>query len=119
MSLSEAVYPPVDKYLVPVLSRGVEGPYRQWVPYLARNLVRTACVSVAFLVQRVISGFYSSIRGGQLVATGLLAYLVRYGYIGAQHEVCVFVWFCDGRSRPLPARRTKDLRFLPWWAPCL
>ncbi len=56
------------------------------MPYVAKNLVRFACVSVAFTIQRVMSGFYSAVRGGHLVAGGLLAYLVRYGHIAASHD---------------------------------
>lgn len=86
VAISEAVYLPIEKYVVPIVSKGVEPEYRQWVPYVSKNIVRTACVSIAFLVQRVISGFYSSIRGGHLVAQGLLSYLVRHGHIAATHD---------------------------------
>lgn len=47
-------------------------------------------------MQRVISGFYSAVRGGQLFAVGLLQYLVHYGHIAPTHEVldCLMCFLC-------------------------
>lgn len=110
---------PLQKYLAPVVAAGIHTEYRQlsawgkmlslilipffffprWVPFCIRQLARFVGVSIAFSVQRVISGFYSAVRGGQLFAVGLLQYLVHHNHIAATHEVWLllllllfFVW---------------------------
>ena len=64
----------------------MQAEYRQWVPFGIRQLSRFIGVAIAFSVQRVISGFYAAIKGGQLFAIGLLAYLVKFGHISPQHD---------------------------------
>jgi hypothetical protein len=56
------------------------------VPFGIKQVSRFIGVSIAFSVQRVISGFYSAIKGGQLFAIGLLAYLVKFGHISPTHD---------------------------------
>lgn len=76
-AIADAILPPLQRILEPMLKSlpGVKPEYRKWVPVILVYSIRYACVSLAFFLQRVISGFHSSIRGGLMIARNMLAYL--------------------------------------------
>ena len=86
VAIGETIEQPLQKYLAPVVSAGVYPEYRQWIPFSIKQFSRFVGVSIAFSVQRVISGFYAAIRGGQLFSVGLLSYLVHHKYMVSTEE---------------------------------
>ena len=85
VSIGAVLEGPLLKYAAPPIAAGVHSEYRQWVPFGVRQFCRMVGCSVAFLLTRLISGFYSAIKGAQLFSMGLIAYLVKYRYIDASH----------------------------------
>ena len=76
-AIADAILPPLHRIFEPILTSlpGVKPEYRRWIPVVITYSVRYACVSLAFFLQRVISAFHSSIRGGLMIARNVLIYL--------------------------------------------
>mmetsp|Transcript_4448 Transcript_4448/g.7212 ORF Transcript_4448/g.7212 Transcript_4448/m.7212 type:complete len:340 (+) Transcript_4448:88-1107(+) len=67
----------------PLFVHVVPNEYAKWVPVLIDYVCKLIGVSIAWFVQRVISAFYSAIRGANLVSKGVLSYAARHNYINA------------------------------------
>jgi hypothetical protein len=74
------------KVLQPVLIRVVPLEYAKWVPVAIDLGCRAIGISIAWFVQRVISAFYSAIRGANIAAKGILSYLTRHGHIAGPYD---------------------------------
>lgn len=70
-----------QKALQPVLLHVVPSEYAKWVPVIIDHVCKGIGVAIAWTVQRVISAFYSAIRGAQLFSRGVLKYAVRNNYV--------------------------------------
>lgn len=80
----------VEPIAEPVLSLLVPEAYKRWIPVIiiygtqrdSTDLTRSGSkafgVSLAWTVHRVISSFYSAIRGAELFARGLSRFLVLF-----------------------------------------
>lgn len=53
----------------------------RWVPILTRYTARYIGVSLSWMLMRVTSSVFSSMRGSSLLVTGLAAYGVRHNYV--------------------------------------
>jgi hypothetical protein len=74
------------KLLHPVLLRVVPAEYAKWVPVGIDLACRAVGISIAWFVQRVISAFYSAIRGAHIAAKGILSYLTRHGHVTGPYD---------------------------------
>jgi len=70
----------VEGYVSPILHKVIPVSYHKWIPVIISYGCKTIGVSVAWTIQRVISAFYSSIRGAQMFTYGAVNYLARNGY---------------------------------------
>jgi len=70
----------LQQFVEPVLIMVIPPMYSKWIPVLVIYGSRTFGISIAWLVQRCISAFYSSLRGADLFANGALKYAARMGY---------------------------------------
>jgi len=64
----------------PALAVAVPKDYHRWIPVVVSYGCRLIGVSIAWMVQRVISAFYTSIRGAQMCLRGALYYLKKEGH---------------------------------------
>jgi len=64
----------------PILTRTVPKDYEKWIPVIISYGCKMIGVWVAWTIQRVISAFYSAIRGSQMFVGALFAFLSRNGY---------------------------------------
>jgi len=76
-SIFEAV---AEKFLRPILEQALPKEYHKWVSVLISYFCKCIGVSIAWTIQRVISSFYSSIRGAQMLILSLIAYLSLLGH---------------------------------------
>lgn len=89
-AMGAAVEPMSDRYVLPVLERVIPADYKHWARPALLYSIRSAAVSVAWCVQRVISAFHSALRGGLLFSRNLLEYLSAMGIYHLDHEqTCV------------------------------
>lgn len=62
-----------DEYFTPMLKKVIPEEQHKWIPTIINYGCKTIGVSIAWFIQRVISSFYSSIRGAKLVVQNGLA----------------------------------------------
>ena len=61
-----------NRTVAPVLDMVCPTDYKKWIPHAIKYGCRSLGVSIAWMIQRVISAFYSAIRGSQLFIRGAL-----------------------------------------------
>jgi len=66
-----------DRFVRPILEKTIPETHHKWIPVIINYGCKTIGVSVAWTIQRVISAFYSGIRGAQMFTLGLITYLSR------------------------------------------
>eukprot|EP00607_Mallomonas_marina_P003739 CAMPEP_0182427312 /NCGR_PEP_ID=MMETSP1167-20130531/17021_1 /TAXON_ID=2988 /ORGANISM="Mallomonas Sp, Strain CCMP3275" /LENGTH=344 /DNA_ID=CAMNT_0024609451 /DNA_START=100 /DNA_END=1134 /DNA_ORIENTATION=+ len=74
-SIGEVVDRPAQKYLTPLLHSVLPEEFKRWASYLVSYAVRSTCISLSWVIQRVISAFHSSIRGGHMISRNIIDYL--------------------------------------------
>jgi hypothetical protein len=80
-AIGDALAPPAEMVLVPPLRMVLPDEYKKWAQPLVMYTVRSAAISVAWFLQRVISAFHSAVRGGTMCSRNLLNYLGKRGII--------------------------------------
>jgi hypothetical protein len=75
------------KRIEPALQETCSPEFKKWVPQVVSYACIVFGVSLAWMVQRVIFGFTSAVQGAQMLCRGGGAYLVRNGYVDAEHMV--------------------------------
>eukprot|EP01126_Amoeba_proteus_P027795 TRINITY_DN2751_c0_g2_i5.p1 TRINITY_DN2751_c0_g2~~TRINITY_DN2751_c0_g2_i5.p1 ORF type:complete len:354 (+),score=59.70 TRINITY_DN2751_c0_g2_i5:81-1142(+) len=78
VSLGEIFLKVVQPFACPLLSELIPQPYHRWIPVIVIYGCKIVGVSLAWTMQRVISAFYSAIKGAELFANGLHHYLDRH-----------------------------------------
>jgi len=73
-----------NRYVKPILEYTIPKQYHKWIPVIIKYVCRVIGVSIAWSIQRVISGFYSSVRGAQIFVLSLLALLAQRKYAAAE-----------------------------------
>jgi hypothetical protein len=61
-------------YLEEALNHTVPDDYKKWIPMVVSYSVKALSVSLAWMLQRIISAFHSSIRGGHKAAQHFLRF---------------------------------------------
>jgi len=80
VTLGDILRKVVEPIAAPALDVVIPLKYKRWIPVIIIYGSKTFGVSLAWMVQRVISAFYSAIRGAEIFARGLTHYLERRGY---------------------------------------
>ena len=116
-SIAMIVEPTAVAYVVPGLKVTLTKDYERWAEPLVTYTIKSVAVSIAWMVQRVVSAFHSAIRGAHMFITNVLDYLISQGYlskeqraalqldtIGAPALAAVGLWFQfrTGFSLPFP-----------------
>jgi len=77
---------PVDMFITPLLTAQMPAEYRDWAPVGLGWVVKAIAIWVAFFVQRVISAYYSAMRGGLMAARNVLEYCSKMGFFSINPE---------------------------------
>lgn len=96
-AIGDVVHKGVHKYLEPTILTMIPEEHnylRKWVPSVVRYTCRSFAVSIAWLLQRVISAFHSAIRGSEMTIKGVSMYLKRHGHIDEVPKEGSQLWFC-------------------------
>ena len=80
-AIGDVFHKGAHKYLEPTFNDMIPGEYHKWVPIMVKYLCRSVAVSIAWMVQRVISALHSAIRGSEMALSGICAYLKRHNHI--------------------------------------
>jgi hypothetical protein len=80
-ALSKSVEGPAKVVLQPVLESLLPKPYKKWAGILLTYAIKSAAISVAWTLRRVVSSYHSAIRGGLMFSKNLLGYLVDMGVL--------------------------------------
>ena len=106
-----------DKNLQPVIHQALPPDLKKWAPTISSYLFKSLGVTFAWFMQRIISGFHSAIRGGNLFATNAIRLAKKHGYLDASFEedsprtsvvatviaIIGFYWqFSNGFALPFP-----------------
>jgi len=77
----------------PILEKTIPETHHKWIPIIISYGCKCIGVSVAWTIQRVISAFYSSIRGAQMFTHGILTYISRNEFLDVKpdHGSALFV----------------------------
>lgn len=77
--IGDAINTPVLKYAGPVCKKMVGEENDKWVPVVLSWCCRAVAISLAWWLTRIISGFHSAIRGGQVMSLALFTLLKERG----------------------------------------
>jgi len=75
-----------ERYARPVLELTIPETHHKWIPVIISYGCKCIGVSIAWTIQRVISAFYSSIRGAQMFTHGILTYISRNEYMDVKPD---------------------------------
>lgn len=81
LSISRSLKPFGDKYVIPAVQEAAPKDVKKWVPMIIDFAVKAFVVSLAWMVQTVVSTVQSALRGGMLFSTHLVDYLSSRKYI--------------------------------------
>lgn len=128
--IGDMFFKTADKYVTPLMHQFVPSDYHRWIPLVIKYTCRSIAISIAWFIQRVISAFYSAMRGGNLFAKGVFKFASRKGYtapfdessivmsvVGIAMAIPGFYWqISSGFSMPFPL----NILLLPvstveWW----
>lgn len=85
-AIGDVLTKPAMRYLQPLLKQCLDEDYHKWIVPSITYLVKTVAISIAWTIQRIISAFHSSVRGGQLAGKGIVKYLHKYGFISVDEN---------------------------------
>lgn len=81
LGIAEMVKFPVVRFVSPPLSAALGPELKHWVPTLITTTINIVAVAFAWYVQKIISAFYSALRGGKMFGEALFALLDEYGLL--------------------------------------
>jgi len=87
-SIADVVHSHLNKYVEPTLKRIVPAEYHQWIPVFVSYTFRTAGLSLAYFVTRVLFAVQSALKGAQLVLNAWAAYCKEMG----KEELSSGIW---------------------------
>lgn len=94
LTLGNAIYgvvePPLERFAYPIVEKIFlkifPEEYKKWCKPIFVSVIRSIVISWAWFLQRVISAFHSSIRGGLMFSRNILEYLDKMGIYHVNHE---------------------------------
>lgn len=72
---------PTDTFITPLLGSLLPEDYRHWAAELCGWAIKAVAISIAFTAQRIISAYYSALRGGRMFALNILEYLDKMNIV--------------------------------------
>lgn len=90
VTIGSMVQTALSNFVEPLLFVFLPPEYQRWIPVVTIYGSRMIGISIAWLVQRFISAFYSSFRGANLFASSALHYCRRHGYGDFDEKAPVF-----------------------------
>jgi hypothetical protein len=57
-AIANVLEPPVDDYVVPLFEASLPADYKKWAKPLLDYTVRSTAISIAWFIQKIISGNY-------------------------------------------------------------
>jgi hypothetical protein len=85
-AIGEILEKPANAYLLPVLQKMLPEDQKKWAAPLISYFCRSAAVSIAWTLQRIISAFHSALRGGVMCSRNILEYLSVMNIYHLDHE---------------------------------
>jgi len=80
-ALGRAVEGPAKELLTPLVSALLPPQYTKWSELLLSYAIKSAAISVAWMLRRVVSSYHSAIRGGLMFAKNLSSYLQHMDWV--------------------------------------
>jgi hypothetical protein len=80
-SIASLLEQPAKQYVVPNLKAAMHPDFQKWAEPLTIYAIKSTAISIAWMIQRVMSAFHSAIRGGHMFAHNVLDYLTTMGYM--------------------------------------
>jgi len=80
-SIGDMIYKPASRYVEPALKKALPEEYEKWVTVAIKYSCRAVAVSIAWWIQRVISGFHSALRGGLIFSRNILSFASKRGFL--------------------------------------
>lgn len=84
--IGESMRRPIEWVIVPTLGKLVPVEYRKWISPVIGVICKFVAISIAWLIQRIISSVQSAIRGGLIFARRLLKLAKEKGYFPSYDE---------------------------------
>lgn len=85
-TLGDVAKKAIDARVMPQLTELCPLEYRKWLPNVVEFVTKFIAVSIAFMLQAIISAFHSAIRGGRMLGKGGVNYANRMGWIKFNDE---------------------------------
>lgn len=85
-SIGEQLKKSAQSFLVPILASAIPKDYHQWIAPIINYLCKAVAISIAFIVQRIISAVQSGIRGGLMFSRRILKFLSERGHINFKED---------------------------------
>lgn len=85
-AIGKVIEAPVKRFAVPAFESCLPVEYQKWAEPTVEYMVRSTCISLAWLLQRVLSAVHSAIQGGHLFSRNILNYLRHFKYIEIKDE---------------------------------
>jgi len=80
VAIGDMVKKPLINIVAPVLVHITPEAYHQWIPIVLGWIAKSAGMSIAWYIQRVISAVHSGMRGGLLFWQSLMAFSYNRGW---------------------------------------
>ena len=77
---------PALAFVAPVLESILPQEYKKWAAPTISYTVRSAAISLAWFIQRIVSAFHSAMIGGHMFSKNICEYLNTMGYVNIKHE---------------------------------
>jgi hypothetical protein len=68
----------------PSIKQFVAAKYEKWVSLCIEYLCKALAISFAWWLRRFVAAFHSSIRGGEMFASGFVRYVARSELLASQ-----------------------------------
>ena len=78
-SLSQILASQVNQRLLPTLQVSIPAEFLKWLPLTVDASCTFVAVLIAFSLNTVVSGFHSSMKGGEMAGRGVVNWMVRSG----------------------------------------
>ena len=90
-SIASIMEKPAKEYVVPHLKSVMHPDFQKWAEPLTIYTIKSSAISIAWMMQRVMSAFHSAIRGGHMFAANVLDYLTTMGYITVELRKSIYL----------------------------
>lgn len=102
ITLGTAIGSVLNQHLSPFTTQALQfalpDDYEKWIPVINKYGFRYVGISVSWLLMRVITAVFAAMKGSNLFISGVVAYLVKYGYVDKQMFAGVVAGAGGGRS---------------------